>query len=438
MSGPVCLAGTVGPAEAPHASAGPRRLGFVAATSALACILAFSGEPAAAQGPGAAVIVPDVDAPLVTGQPYPSQLTITGGRIVEDVNLRLSGLYHDLPAELDMLLVGPGGESAVILSDVGASAPVMDGDFIFDDEASGLASDLLLSGAYRPTDVMDGQPDVFPAPAPPGPYGSTLSVFDNSVADGIWSLYVVDDTAFDGGQITGVRLSINGRPARNLSPIADPPTVIEGAGTVATLRVRRTAPAGAATVGYVADAATSDAPAAPGRDFEAVSGMLAFAPGEAEKTISVPIADDDRFELSEKLSVTLAGPRGDAALTARTFATVTVRDDDPPSLRLQAKRVQRPLRVGGVTVGARSSGGSRLLAGATVVLPGNSRIQLIGARGRAVSGQARRLVLRLRRAARRRLTAAFEKRPRLTAKVTVTAKNDGRSAVARYRVKLRR
>jgi hypothetical protein len=191
-------------------------------------------------------------------------------------------------------------------------------------------------------------------------------------------------------------------------------------------------------VGYVADAATSDAPASVGSDFDPVSGTLTFAPGETEKTISVPIADDDRFELSEKLSVTLAGPRGDAALKTRTFATVTIRDDDPPSLRLRAKRVQRPLRVGGVTVSARSSGGSRIVARGTVALPGNSRIQLIGARGRTVSGQARRLVLRLRRPARRKLTAAFEKRRRLTARITVTAENDGRSTVAAYRVKLRR
>ena len=439
MSGPACLAGSAGPAEAPQASAGPRRTGFVAFSSALALVLALSATPAAAQSPGGVISVPDADAAPVAGQPYPARLTIAGGRIVEDVDLRISGLYHDLPAELDVLLVGPGGESAVILSDVGASGPVVDGDFMFDDEAPGPASDLILSGAYRPTDLLDLPPDVFPAPAPAGPYGSTLSVFDNSVADGIWSLYMVDDTALDGGDITGIRLSVNGRSPRSLSPNADPPSVIEAAATAATIRVvRRAAPAGAATVAYRADAATSDSPAEPGRDFEAVSGTLAFAPGETEKTISVPIADDGRFELAEQLSVTLAGPRGDAALTARTLATVTIRDDDPPSLRLKAKRVQRPLRAGGVTVTARASPGSRLRAVGTVALPRAGRAQLISARGQVVSGQPRRLLLRLRRQARRKLAAELEKSRRLTARVTVTATNDGRSAVARYRIKLRR
>jgi Calx-beta domain len=434
MSGPACLAGSAGPAEAPRASAGPRRLGFVALTAALA----LAAAPAAAQTTGPAVVVPDVDAPLATGQPYPLQLSIAGRQIVEDVDLRVTRLYHEQPDELDMLLVGPGGESTLILSDVGASAAVTGGTFRFDDEALGPVSDLLLSGSYRPTDLSDDPPDVIPAPAPSGPYGSSLSVFDNTVADGVWNLYVVDDTAFDGGQILAVSLSVNGRPARRLTPHAERATIAEDPGAVATIRVRRTAAGGAATVSFVAGAATSDAPATPGNDFEALSGTLVFAPSETEKTISVPITDDDRFELAEQLSVMLAGPRGDASLTSRTFATVTIRDDDPPALRLRAQKLQRPLRSGRVIVSARSSPGSRLRAGGTVALPGAGRIRLIGARGRVGSGQPRRLALRLRRAARRKLTGAFEEGARLTARITVTATNDGRSAAARSRVKLRR
>jgi hypothetical protein len=237
MSGPACLAGSAGPAEAPRASAGPRRLGFVALTAALA----LAAAPAAAQTTGPAVVVPDVDAPLATGQPYPLQLSIAGRQIVEDVDLRVTRLYHEQPDELDMLLVGPGGESTLILSDVGASAAVTGGTFRFDDEALGPVSDLLLSGSYRPTDLSDDPPDVIPAPAPSGPYGSSLSVFDNTVADGVWNLYVVDDTAFDGGQILAVSLSVNGRPARRLTPHAERATIAEDPGAVATIRVRRTA-----------------------------------------------------------------------------------------------------------------------------------------------------------------------------------------------------
>src|SRR5207249_666114 len=47
------------------------------------------------------------------------------------------------------------------------------------------------SGIFKPTDFESA--DTFPAPAPPGPYEARLSVFNDTDANGVWSLYVVSD-----------------------------------------------------------------------------------------------------------------------------------------------------------------------------------------------------------------------------------------------------
>src|SRR5262249_24986842 len=65
-------------------------------------------------------------------------------------------------------------------------------------------SSLITSGTYKPSNYTDfSGPDFFPSPAPPGPYGTNLSIFNNSNPNGNWSLYIVDDTTGDAGSISG-------------------------------------------------------------------------------------------------------------------------------------------------------------------------------------------------------------------------------------------
>jgi len=132
----------------------------------------------------------------------------------------LYDLYHQVPDNLDVLLVGPQGQKFVLMGDAGdsfaidPSAPVT---LMFIDSAGQVLpnSAMLTSGMFEPTTWESPVTD-FPAPAPPGPYnepGSAIGgtgpqtlngTFGFSNSNGVWSLYVRDD----GGTFTPE--SING------------------------------------------------------------------------------------------------------------------------------------------------------------------------------------------------------------------------------------
>ena len=73
--------------------------------------------------------------------------------------------------------------------------------------------------------------------------------------------------------------------------------------------------------------ATSDGTATAGADYEAVSGAVRFAPGETQKTVSVPVLNDAHDEGSETLTLTLSRPFG--AELADGIATGTIVNTDP-------------------------------------------------------------------------------------------------------------
>jgi subtilisin-like proprotein convertase family protein len=130
----------------------------------------------------------------VSATPYPAALFVDGlkGKI-RDVNVRLNDLSHIQPGDLEVLLVGPGGQSAIVMADVGGDADVEGVTLLLDDEAAApLPSGILQSGAFRPTNAS-GNPIAFNAPAPSAGANAALSVFDGADPNGIWRLYVQDD-----------------------------------------------------------------------------------------------------------------------------------------------------------------------------------------------------------------------------------------------------
>ena len=220
----------------------PRRPVAVLAMAAVALAAPLVYAPAAgadtrtlsASGPGqirdsthvyddtAALAIAD----LGHGDSYPAQITVAGALgVVQDVDVELSGLSHPRPSDLDLMLVGPGGQSITFLSDAGGSSPVADAALVFDDQAISYTDPVapLVDGtAYRPGNLGDA-PDDFPAPAPTAGADNALWRFNGTDPNGTWSLFVVDDTAGESGELAqGWSLVIT--TTANTSP--DPSAVV--------------------------------------------------------------------------------------------------------------------------------------------------------------------------------------------------------------------
>jgi hypothetical protein len=145
-----------------------------------------------------------IDVNGVPGNPYPSTINVTGqtGSIL-GVTVTLNGFSHTWPSDVDVLLVGPGGQKSLLMSDAGGSFDVSGVNLTFDPAATGPLPSILTGGTYLPTDFDDGLGgDTFNAPAPIGPYAADLSVFNGTDPNGTWSLYVMDDFLYeDSGSI---------------------------------------------------------------------------------------------------------------------------------------------------------------------------------------------------------------------------------------------
>lgn len=136
--------------------------------------------------------------------PYPSTINVSGVTgTISKVTVTLSGLSHTYSDDVDILLVGPGGQSVLLMSDAGSSGNIANVNLTFDDTAATSLpnSPPIVSGTYKPTNYTAS--DTFAAPAPASPYGAALSVFNGTNANGDWKLFVVDDASPDSGSITG-------------------------------------------------------------------------------------------------------------------------------------------------------------------------------------------------------------------------------------------
>ncbi|HXJ76522.1 MAG TPA: Ig-like domain-containing protein, partial [Candidatus Dormibacteraeota bacterium] len=74
--------------------------------------------------------------------PYGPVIAVSGmGGVISNVTATLRGLSHTYPADVDVLLVGPGGQNAMLMSDVGGAGDLVNLTLTFSDAAaSGLTA----------------------------------------------------------------------------------------------------------------------------------------------------------------------------------------------------------------------------------------------------------------------------------------------------------
>ncbi len=152
--------------------------------------------------------------------PYPSHIYVSNLGPVTGLTVKLDGISYPFSQDLDFLLVGPQGQSIVLLSNVGPSTGTTNASNVtvtFNDTAGQILATTPLgspnsSVTTKPVDYTGSDTDTFPAPAPTGPYGTpapkgsaTLGgTFDGTNPGGVWSLYAVTVGEGDGtGTISG-------------------------------------------------------------------------------------------------------------------------------------------------------------------------------------------------------------------------------------------
>src|SRR5947208_12074991 len=162
------------------------------ATASASFVLTVTGSANAATFANVALItIPDVG----SASPYPSTINVSGMTgVVSKVTVTLNQLTHTYPDDLDMLLVGPGGQGVLLMSDVGGGFGVNNVTLTLDDAGVGSLPDSgqIVTGIYKPTTVCAVVSCVeFTGVL----FRSLLSAFNDTGPNGPWALYVVDDEA---------------------------------------------------------------------------------------------------------------------------------------------------------------------------------------------------------------------------------------------------
>jgi hypothetical protein len=156
------------------------------------------------------IVILDSANPPTLASIYPSTITVTNQtiQVITNITATLHGLSHQFPSDIGILLVGPQGQEAVLMSEVGGLTKysVTNLTLTLDDNATdSLPLDsTLTSGTFKPTERDHPLFFDFPPPAPSGNSNAiaSLSVFQNTDPNGAWNLFVVDDSQGWAGSIS--------------------------------------------------------------------------------------------------------------------------------------------------------------------------------------------------------------------------------------------
>jgi hypothetical protein len=134
-------------------------------------------------------------------------------------------------------------------------------------------------------------------------------------------------------------------------------SVVENAGAVTVVVERTNGSSGEVTVGVD----TFDGTATAGQDYPATAETVTFADGETEKTVSIPIFDNNTAEPDETFLATLNLISGAATIIEPSTTTITILDDDttPPGVLHFSVSAYAVLEDSGIlTITVQRSGGT--------------------------------------------------------------------------------
>ncbi len=295
------------------------------------------GFPLGTMGPGgttsfanpAAVTIPTSG----NATPYPASIAVSGlPGTVTKVTATLTGFGHAFPDDVDVLLVGPGGQNLLLLSDAGGGGAVTGLDLTFDDAAASALPDgsLLTSGTWKPSAYEPGT-DAFSPPAPAEPFGTALSVFNGTDPNGTWSLFVRDDFTGMSGTIAGgwsLTITTSAPVCCTASPagVTVVPTsglvTTEAGGTATFTVVLTSVPTADVTIGLSSSDLTEGTVS---------PASLTFTPADAlvPHTVTVTGVDDTTVDGSVAYTiVTAPAVSGDSSYSGRDAADVSVTNTD--------------------------------------------------------------------------------------------------------------
>ena len=307
------------------------------------------------------IIIPDSASPPGKATTYPSTIDVAGmSGTITRMTVMLGPLQLDSPNDVDILLVGPQGQNAIIMSDVGGASALSRSIITLDDFASTSlpANGPITDGTFKPTNVGSG--DSFPSPAPAPSGGSSLSAFNGTNPNGAWSLYVVDDNANgkSGYLQNGWTLTIDTGPVITNSLVVTN-TNDSGSGSLRQAIIKANGNPGADTIifnigsgpqsifpltplPFITEAVTIDATTQPGFNGTPLIQVDTFDIRTANATVR-------GFKLN---GVTIAGPGGGNIVEGNYVTGLSVEIDSSPNNL-----------IGGTTVAARnviSSSGSNI------------------------------------------------------------------------------
>ncbi len=142
--------------------------GSLASWTLIVHTMNHDGAPHVREFSGPGISFPDT---IGNAAPWPSSLNVRGiTEPVTSIEVRLNGLSHTYPADLDIILVGPNGEACVLLSDKGGDADITNLNLTYSDYSTNNLGIPLTSGTWRPSDSL-------PAESSPtgGPVVTTLA-----------------------------------------------------------------------------------------------------------------------------------------------------------------------------------------------------------------------------------------------------------------------